>query len=133
MGAHMKDKEFAAWLREKYHLDNSKQISDCVSRARRFERAFAAYGIDLDEEISRDGGMHLLSVSYHEGHNKEHDKYPELDLPFEHKSRIIGTINNAAKRYVVFRCTTEGIFLNELESNVVIRNVYRNYLKRSRP
>ena len=127
----MKDKEFAAWLREKYHFDSNKQISDYVSRVRRFERAFAAYGVDFDEEISRDGGMHLLRVCYHEGHNKEHEKYPELDLPFEHKSRIIGTVNNAAKKYIIFRCTTENIFLDELESNVVIRNVYRNYIKRS--
>lgn len=126
----MKNKEFAAWLKEKGIYGSDKQISDCISRVRRFERAFATYGLDLDEEISRDGGMHLLSVTYHEGHNKEHEKYPDLDLPFECDNRIIGTINNAAKKYIVFRCTTEGIFLDEIAANVVIRNVYKNYLKK---
>ena len=73
----------------------------------------------------------MLNVTYHEGHNKEHEKYPDLDLPFESSNRIIGMINNAAKKYVIFRCTTEGIFLDEISSNVIIRNVYKNYLNKT--
>lgn len=126
----MKAKEFSEWLKAEAIFSNDKQINDCISRVRRFERAFAAYDIDLDDEIEKDGGLYLLSVTYHEGHNEEHKKFPDLDLPFERESRIIGMVNNAAKKYIVFRCTTENMHIDEISTSVYTRIVYRNYLRK---
>lgn len=126
----MKEYEFSRWLKREGIYSTAKQVSDCLSRVRRVDRAFAAYGTSIDEEFERDGCLELLEAIYHEGHTKIHDeKYPDLDLPFEQPNRAIGTVTNATKKYIVFRATTEGRFLDELESNPMIRNVFKNYYK----
>ena len=133
----MRIKEFKQWLKTDHIFTTDKQISDCLSRIAHIERAFSAFGVDLDQEYISDKGARILLVLAREGQNVEAEEFDGIDLPINHTpkapiprdDRRLGMYNNAFKKYILFSALSEGYPLEDLAKNPRMKLIVRNYLR----
>lgn len=131
----MKKEEFREWLIYESIYSSPKQISDCLSRVKRVEKAFLEFGIVLDEEFDKDACWTILQALAREGRNEEAAAFVGINLPIRYgetgkivrADRKMGMLLNATKKYILFRAVTEGTHLDTLENNPHMKGVYAKY------
>lgn len=135
----IKHKDFQEWLIDAHLVSSPKQASDCASRLRKIEKAFAKFDVTLDDEWERDKGYRLLRVLARDGRNPEALEFAGIDLPlkcavdtpvFDRKERKAMMYHNTLKRYLLYRGLSEGMTPEEISEIWEMSIVVRNYLKR---
>lgn len=103
----MKRDEFKKWLIDNNIYSSLKQVTDCISRSNRVERALSEHfgnGFDLDSEYKRDGGERVLKLLSLRGENAEMEKLSITSLPIGKNS--MDSIKSAVSKYFLFRSNT---------------------------
>ena len=100
----MNNTEFKDWLITKHVYSTPKQVTDCLSRVRRAERALVSElgpEYDFDSQFSAEGGDHVRLLPSRRGLSEEMQRYKVEGLPIG--TNQMDSIASAVRKYFTFK------------------------------